>query len=53
MNMVGKWKYNPNSMSIKYFLPVNEKTLMTSSNKDVICMINFYKNSELCWQEFN
>lgn len=46
MEMADMWKYNPDSMSIKYFLPNNKKTLITiSSNKDIKRMIDFHKDS--------
>ncbi|TXG63211.1 hypothetical protein EZV62_010205 [Acer yangbiense] len=44
--MAEMWKYAPNAMAIKYFLPNNKKTLITiSSNKDIKRMIDFHKDS--------
>lgn len=44
--MADMWKYDPCSISIKYFLPNNNKRLITiSSDKDVQRMLNFYEDS--------
>ncbi|KAF8401205.1 hypothetical protein HHK36_012134 [Tetracentron sinense] len=40
------WKYESNSMTIKYFLPNNKRTLITiSSDKDMQHMMNFHEDS--------
>lgn len=40
------WKYDSNSMTIKYFLPNNKRTLITiSSDKDIQRMIDFHEDS--------
>ncbi|XVE89351.1 hypothetical protein DITRI_Ditri19aG0195200 [Diplodiscus trichospermus] len=40
------WKYDPDSLTIKYFLPHNRKTLITVSNdKDLQHLLDFHGNS--------
>ncbi|KAK3026932.1 hypothetical protein RJ639_040338 [Escallonia herrerae] len=44
--MADMWKYNPDSMVIKYFLPNNNRTPVTiSSDKDIQRMIEFHGDS--------
>lgn len=44
--MADMWKYDPNALTMKYFLPNNKKTLITiSSNKDIQRMIDFHEDS--------
>ncbi|OVA16645.1 Phox/Bem1p [Macleaya cordata] len=46
MEIAEMWNYNPVTMTIKYFLPGNKKTLITISNdKDLKRMINFHEDS--------
>lgn len=44
--MAEMWKYDPNSMTVKYFLPNNNKTLITiSGDKDIKRLIDFHEDS--------
>ncbi|KAL5859344.1 hypothetical protein ACOSQ4_000640 [Xanthoceras sorbifolium] len=44
--MADMWKFPADTLTIKYFLPNNKKTLITiSSNKDIKRMIDFHKDS--------
>ncbi|XP_044492424.1 uncharacterized protein LOC123216125 [Mangifera indica] len=46
LEMADMWNYDPNALTMKYFLPNNKKTLITiSSNKDIQHMIDFHENS--------
>ncbi|KDP28332.1 hypothetical protein JCGZ_14103 [Jatropha curcas] len=45
--MAEMWNYDPNSLTIKYFLPNNKQTLITiSSDKDIQRMIDFHEESK-------
>ncbi|OMO64109.1 Phox/Bem1p [Corchorus capsularis] len=44
--MAEMWKYDPDSLTIKYFLPHNKKTLITISNdKDLQHLLDFHGSS--------
>lgn len=46
LEMAEMWKYDPNSMIVKYFLPKNNKTLITiSGDKDIRRLIDFHEDS--------
>ncbi|XP_021613274.1 uncharacterized protein LOC110615610 isoform X2 [Manihot esculenta] len=45
--MADMWNYDPDSLTIKYFLPNNKQTLITvSSDKDIQRMIDFHEDSK-------
>lgn len=44
--MADMWKHQPDSMTLKYFLPNNKRTLITiSCDKDIQRMIDFHEDS--------
>jgi len=46
LEIADMWKYGTDSMTIKYFLPNNKRTLITiSSDKDVQRFLDFHGNS--------
>lgn len=47
LEMADMWNYDPDSLTIKYFLPNNKQTLITvSSDKDIQRMIDFHEDSK-------